>query len=147
MLKIAKAKRNNLPFILQSLHPIDIFEHMLCANHWAYKDKYIFLCEELIICWRSQRVKERNCRKLCTLLSCCCSVSKLCPTLCNPMDCSPPGSSVHGILQARILEWVAVPFSRWSSQPRSHALQVGSWRKLNPEGNEMQNVKYLSTEV
>ena len=35
-----------------------------------------------------------------------------CPTLCNPMDCSPPGSSVHGILQARILQWVAVSFSR-----------------------------------
>ena len=39
-------------------------------------------------------------------------------TLCNPMDCSPPGSSVHGILQARILEWVASPFSRGSSWPR-----------------------------
>ena len=39
-------------------------------------------------------------------------------TLCNPMDCSPPGSSVHGILQARILKWVAIPFSRGSSQPR-----------------------------
>ena len=38
-----------------------------------------------------------------------------CPTLCNPMDCSPPGSSVHGILQARILEWVVIPFSRVSS--------------------------------
>ena len=38
--------------------------------------------------------------------------------LCNPMDCSPPGSSVHGILQARILEYVATPFSRGSSQPR-----------------------------
>ena len=35
-----------------------------------------------------------------------------CPTLCNPMDCSPPGSSVHGILQARVLEWVAMPCSR-----------------------------------
>ena len=41
-----------------------------------------------------------------------------CPTLCGPMDCSPPGSSVHGILQARILEWVAISFSRGSSQPR-----------------------------
>ena len=41
-----------------------------------------------------------------------------CPTLCDPMDCSPPGSSVHGILQARILEWVAIPFSRASSQLR-----------------------------
>ena len=39
-------------------------------------------------------------------------------TLCDPMDCSPPGSSVHGILQERILEWVAVPFSRGSFQPR-----------------------------
>ena len=38
-------------------------------------------------------------------------------TLCNPMDCSPPGSSVHGILQARILEWVAISFSRASFQP------------------------------
>ena len=37
---------------------------------------------------------------------------------CNPMDCSPPGSSVHEILQARILEWVAIPFSRGSSQLR-----------------------------
>ena len=41
-----------------------------------------------------------------------------CPTLCNPMDCSPPGSSVHGIPQARILEWVALPSSRRSSSPR-----------------------------
>ena len=37
---------------------------------------------------------------------------QLCLTLCNPMDCSPPGSSVHGILQTRILEWVAMPSSR-----------------------------------
>ena len=41
-----------------------------------------------------------------------------CPVLCNPTDCSPPGSSVHGILQARILEWVAIALSRESSQPR-----------------------------
>ena len=39
-------------------------------------------------------------------------------TLCNHMDCSPPGSSVHGILQAKILEWVAISFSRGSSKPR-----------------------------
>ena len=43
---------------------------------------------------------------------------QLCPTLCNPMDYSPPGSLVHGIFQARILEWVAMPFSRGSSWPR-----------------------------
>ena len=45
-------------------------------------------------------------------------VAQSCPTFCNPMDCSPRGSSVHGILQARILEWKAIPFlSRISSQP------------------------------
>ena len=41
-----------------------------------------------------------------------------CPTLCDPMDGSPPGSSVHGILQARVLEWVTISFSRRSSWPR-----------------------------
>ena len=45
-------------------------------------------------------------------------VAQSCPTLCNPVDCSLPGFSVHGILQARVLEWVAISFSRGSSQPR-----------------------------
>ena len=45
-------------------------------------------------------------------------ITQACPTLCDPLDCNPPGSSVHGILQARILKWVAFPFSRGSSQPR-----------------------------
>ena len=38
-------------------------------------------------------------------------VTQSCPTLCDPMDCSPPGSSIHGIFQARILEWVVISFS------------------------------------
>ena len=46
-------------------------------------------------------------------------VTKSCLTLCNPMDYILPGSSVHGILQARTLEWVAISFSRGSSQPRN----------------------------
>ena len=45
-------------------------------------------------------------------------VTQLCPTHCDPKDCSPPGSSVHGILQARILEWVDIHFSRRTSWPR-----------------------------
>ena len=45
-------------------------------------------------------------------------VSQSCPTLCDPMDCSLPGSSLHGILQARVLEWVAISFSRASFPPR-----------------------------
>ena len=48
-------------------------------------------------------------------------VTQSCPTFCDPMD-----YTVHGILQARILEWVAVPFSRGSSRPRSPALQADS---------------------
>ena len=48
----------------------------------------------------------------------CAKSLQLYPTLCNPLYCSPPGSSVHGILQVRILEWVAMPSSRGSSQSR-----------------------------
>ena len=47
------------------------------------------------------------------------SHSIICVRLCDPMDCSLPGSPVHGILQARIVEWVVIPFSRGSSQPRN----------------------------
>ena len=50
------------------------------------------------------------------------SVAQSCPTLCDPMNCSPPGFSVHGMVQARILEWVAIPLSRGSSQPRDQTL-------------------------
>ena len=49
-------------------------------------------------------------------------VTQSCLTLCDPMDCGPPGSSVHGILQARILEWVAIPFFRGTSRPRDRTL-------------------------
>ena len=57
-------------------------------------------------------------KKMWCVYTCVCLVTQPCLTLCDPMDCSPPGSSVHEILQARILEWVAMPFSRGSSQPR-----------------------------
>ena len=50
-----------------------------------------------------------------------------CPTFCDSMDCSPPGSSVHGLVQARILEWAAISFSRGSSRPRNQTcLSYGS---------------------
>ena len=61
---------------------------------------------------------------------CSCLVAQLCPTLCDPVDCSSPGSSIHGISQARILEWVAVSF--WGDlpdpgiEPGSPALQTDS---------------------
>ena len=55
---------------------------------------------------------------VCLYVCVCVLVTQLCPTLCNRMDCSLPGSSVHGIIQARILELIAIPFSRGSSWPR-----------------------------
>ena len=62
--------------------------------------------------------------------------SLLCPTLCDPMDCSLPVSSVRGVLQTRILEWVAIPFSRVLSDPgiesRSTALQTDSLASESP---------------
>ena len=62
----------------------------------------------------------------------CAKTLQLCLTLLDPLDCSQPGSSVHGILQARILEWVAISFSRGSSQPRdqtqvSYVSSIGRW--------------------
>ena len=59
-------------------------------------------------------------------------VAQSCPTLYDPMDFNPPGSSVHGILQARILKWVAMLSSRGSSQPRdrtqfSYVSSIGGW--------------------
>ena len=55
--------------------------------------------------------------------------SQSCQTLCNPMDCSPPGLSFHGILQVRILEWIAFPFSRGSSQSRdgTQVSRIAGW--------------------
>ena len=61
-----------------------------------------------------------------------CAQSLLCTTFCNTRDCSPPGSSVHGISQARTLEWVIISYSRGSSQPRdqtgvSFVSCIGRW--------------------
>ena len=76
-----------------------------------------------------KRMQEHSLRKCvkdwCLLLKtsrvyvvCVCVLLRSCLTLCDPADCSPPGSSVHGISQAGILEWVGVSFSRGSSQSR-----------------------------
>ena len=79
-------------------------------------------------------------------LCCCCLVAQLCLTLCDPRDCSPPGSSVHGIVQARILEWVTISFSRWSShkeiKPSSPALAGGFFTTVPPGKPELYSVIY-----
>ena len=74
--------------------------------HLAIHESSMLLLQQLtVLDYKSLAAKAR----MCVL------VAQSCPTLCNPMNCSPPGSSVHGILQPRILEWVAMPSSRGSS--------------------------------
>ena len=103
----------------------------LCWNHYPYKPIFLCLATWIDLLWSHQfffsktdclskliYVNFQLClsfipRVLCVYVL----VSQSCLTLCDSMDCSPPGSSVHGILQARILEWVAIPFSRGSSWP------------------------------
>ena len=85
------------PYVQSSTIYIKTWKHPKCPleNEWIKKMWYTYTIEYLLFL-----------------------VSKFCLTLCNPMDCSPPGSSVHGISQARIHEWVAISFSRRPSQPR-----------------------------
>ena len=64
--------------------------------------------------------------RVCVCVCVCPKSPQSCPTLCNPVDCSLPGSSVHGILQARILEWGAISFSRGTSPPRDGTLSLPS---------------------
>ena len=80
---------------------------------------------------------------------CVCMCTQSCPSLCSSIDCSPPGSSVHGIVQARILEWVAISYSRGTSGPwikpeslTSPALAVGSL-PLVPPGKPYQLYIYM----
>ena len=70
-------------------------------------------------------------------------VVQLCLTLCDPMDCSLPGSSVHGILQARILQWVALPFSRGFSQPRDQTQVSCICRRILYHLSQQGKPKYI----
>ena len=92
--------------------PFWVHKFFLCS---LFKDFFLFL----------------SCVCVCVL------VAQLCPTLCDPMDCNPPGSSVHEIFQARILEWVAISFSRGSSQPRDRtrvSCIAGRFFTTEPQG-------------
>ena len=90
----------------------------------AYLNKCIHPVWWLVIKWIEHLIfsflRETWCKKFPWKqnFSMCVLVPESWPTLCDPMDCSPPGSSVYGILQARILEWVAISFSRESFWPR-----------------------------
>ena len=87
----------------------------MCGNSSQNSGKHYFLLLKILFPFRLLQTAEQS--SLC-YTSGIVLVAQSCPTLCDPMDCSPPGSSVHGILQARILEQVAIPFSRGSSRLR-----------------------------
>ena len=74
-------------------------------------------------------------------------VAQSCPTLCNPMNCSPPGSSLHGILQARVLKWVAISFSRDlpdpGIEPGSPALQADTLTSEPPGTLSVMSILFL----
>ena len=82
------------------------------GSHWRYSSERcaVFAPCEFTHQLRYQQYSEKR--------YVCAQSLQSCPTLCHPMDCSLPGSSVHGILQASILEWIAMSFSRASSWPR-----------------------------
>ena len=74
-----------------------------------------FSSVSVCVCER-EREKEREkslsaYKDTCNGIKCALLVTQLCPILCEPMNCSPPGSSVHGVLQSRILEWATIPLS------------------------------------
>ena len=67
-------------------------------------------------------------------------VAQSCPTLYNPMDCSLPGSSFHGILQARILEWVAISFSRRGEYPDNLVGEGAGHMRGHPQGRSRRDI-------
>ena len=92
-----------------------ITEHNPDYENWNIKS-FILNFERLMINWASHSSVGK--KFTCNAGESESEVAQLCPTLCNPMDCSLSGVSVHGIFQARVLDWVAISFSRGSSRPR-----------------------------
>ena len=134
-----------LPAALRKLQKLITMIHSPCLKcfHWlseVFRQRWnssTHLCISSTECLVPNVLNKDNYSSSHLLLpglwTCMCAKSlQLCQTLSDPMDCSPPGSSVHGILQARILERVAMPSSWGSSQPRdrtcvSHVSGIGRW--------------------
>ena len=116
-------------------HILNIYSELLCDSAWgSQRDKCTVMFTEALFSiakrWKQPKCPFRGMDKQSMVLSIQglrmntedlvkqVLAAQLCPTLWDPVDCSPPGSSVHEILQVRILEWDVIPFSRGSSQPR-----------------------------
>ena len=110
--------QNVSPLVCPPFHlPLPFHSPCVCLAHPFFSSKFLLppVLHPGHVILEDGDMEEYS---VCVCVSVCLCVTQSCPTLCDPMDCSPPGSSVHGILQARILEWLAIPFSRGSSQPR-----------------------------
>ena len=131
-------------FIVHTYHIFSIHSspdgHLGCLHVLVIVNSAALNTEVDVSFWT--RVFSRYLPRSRIAISCWYYCLKSCPT-CDPMDCSLPGSSVHGISQARILEWVAISFSRGSSQPRNrtHISCFGSvFFTTKPPGNHFQKL-------
>ena len=108
--------------LLKTLTLCFSFQSTLAYEAWLY-DTALLLCQTPLqeTCLGHQGSSTQSVC-VCVCVCVCAWVVQSCPTLCDLMNYSPPGFSVHGILQARILEWIATPFSRGSSRPRDRTL-------------------------
>ena len=104
------------------------------CRYWGPVDKCLALSHRAGTVKLGVKYSPAGSRSIAVLIMC--LVVQSCLALCDPVPCSPPGSSVHGVLQAKIVEWVAISFSRGSFWPRdvSPALQVDSL-PLSHRGN------------
>ena len=96
------------------LHVLQISRQSDCRTKLYQNLRSSFTCSVSCVPFCTEYVQPKDCMEDNRQ----CSVAQSCLALCDPTDCSPPGSSVCGISQARMLEWVAISFSRGSSRPR-----------------------------
>ena len=97
---------------------LTFFYHMIKMQEYTKGISWRTKSDKGTLKWSCGKIRKLAVEKKSSIMDVKVSAAQLCPTLCNPKDCSPSVSSVHGTLQARILEWVTIPFSRGSSWPR-----------------------------
>ena len=130
--RMSKKSGVGKPFVQGQSHVLNLVSHTLSVFVYSAKLCHHWSCSFLIIVMRikiqqsfiqglhcgGEGMKVKSEMKM--------LVTRLCLTLCDPMDCSPPGSFVRGILQARVLEWVTISFSRGSSRPLCRCILICS---------------------
>ena len=106
---------------IYKIHPFQVYNLVIfhkitnLNSHHHKRVLFIYFSET----WSFHQVNTWFCQSIYLFLLSWSEVAQSCPTLCDPIDCSLPGSSVHGIFQAIVLEWIAISFSTGSSQSRT----------------------------